>query len=45
MDIRAGIIAATFLMIVGALFVFRSGVLHADGEGYYDTDGLIVECE
>lgn len=27
------------------LFVFRSGVLHADGEGYYDADGLIVEFE
>ena len=25
------------------LFVFRCGVLHADGEGYYDADGLIVE--
>lgn len=27
------------------LFDFRSGVLHADGEGYYDADGLIVECK
>ena len=25
------------------LFLFRSGVLHADGEGYYDADDLIVE--
>lgn len=25
------------------LFLFRSGVLHADGEGFYDADGLIVE--
>lgn len=27
----------------GWLFLFRSGLLHADGEGYYDSDGLIVE--
>ena len=25
------------------LFLFCSGVLHAQGEGYYDADGLIVE--
>jgi hypothetical protein len=25
------------------LFAFRSGVLHADGEGFYDADGIIVE--
>ena len=25
------------------LFAFRSGVLHADGEGFYDADGLLVE--
>ncbi|MBC8354159.1 MAG: hypothetical protein H8E66_19375 [Planctomycetes bacterium] len=25
------------------LFLFRSGVLHADGEGFYDEEGMIVE--
>ena len=27
------------------LFLFRRGVMQADGEGFYDEDGLIVEAK